>query len=113
MCLSFARAQLAECFSMDTNRSTEMKKLVMVVAVLWAACALAEDLYLYEVFGKNTKDGQFVAGEMSETDKRGGVVARIWDKTEVFDGCTGGWTGKGLAEVVCKNGQTYEVEVIK
>lgn len=101
---------------MDAQRKFTQVVLVIVTIILLAAfvsASKAEELYNYKVYGQNKKTGLVVAGKVWEKDKEGNVTAKIWDEFEIQEQCQGSWVGYGVAQVSCKNGAEYVLEVVE
>lgn len=92
-----------------------MKYLIYVVIIILTnitTCG-ADELYHYDVIGKNDDTGLTVTGRAWEQDKEGNFKVKLYDMSIVEDECTGAWIAYGTIQATCGDGQTYTVEVVE
>ena len=94
---------------MTINKTFMFLTLILALSVL----ARADKLNTYEVSGQNLHTGLRVVGQAWEQDKEGNILAKVYDKMQIYDQCWGSWVAYGVMQVGCENGEQYILEVVE
>lgn len=100
------------------NSFYKLKCIILIVVLLLIFGAFvsrinAEELNTYKVSGQNLHTGLRVVGQAWEQDKEGNILAKVYDKMQIYDQCWGAWVAYGVMQVGCENGEQYLLEVVE
>lgn len=86
--------------------------IVLLVIAISARLAQSDELNTYKVSGQNLHTGLRVVGQAWEQDKEGNILAKVYDRMQIYDQCWGAWVAYGVMQVGCENGEQYVLEVV-
>ena len=91
-----------------------MVSIVVLFVILFVIKVVgADELNTYKVSGENIHTGLRVVGQAWEQDKEGNILAKVYDKMQIYDQCQGSWVAYGVMQVGCENGEQYMLEVVE
>jgi len=100
------------------NSFYKLKCIILIIVLLLIFGAFvsrinADELNTYKVSGQNLHTGLRVVGQAWEQDKEGNILAKVYDKMQIYDQCWGAWVAYGVMQVGCENGEQYVLEVVE
>ena len=87
--------------------------IIIFIVLFIVKLVRAEELNTYKVSGENLHTGLRVVGQAWEQDKEGNILAKVYDKMQIYDQCQGSWVAYGVMQVGCENGEQYMLEVVE